>query len=602
MKNKTIPARSEVEDSNKWDLSSLYVSDNSWEKDFQNFGSRILEVENFRGRLGRSPEIFAECLELMTSLNRQSENLAVYAHLKMSEDAGDSENQKRVARITNAAAKYETLSSFFHPELHSIEESLLKDYMNREDIKPFSIMLSKVLRYKPHILSEAEEKLLALQIESSQTASKAFNALTDADLEFGFVETPEGAVPLSQSSFAFFMLNQDRELREKAYKQFYAHFLGHKNTLSALYAGSVHQDIYMAKARNFPTARAAALFPDKMPEQVYDTLVAAVRENLPALHKYYSLRKKLLGVSELRHYDVYVPLLKTVSSHYTYEEAVDIIHAALGPLGDDYRNTLRSGLLGSWVDRYENKGKRSGAFSWGAYGSDPYILMNYKEEVLRDLFTLAHEGGHSMHSYYSRRANPFQHYEYTIFEAEVASTFNEQLLGKHLLSLAEDREKKAYLIGKAVDDIIATIFRQTMFAEYEHICHSLAEKGEPLSVDVLRGEYRKLLSSYFGPEMVLEEESDMEGLRIPHFYRAFYVYKYATGLSAAIYLSEMVMAGGKSERERYLSFLASGGSRFPLESLAMAGVDMEKPEPVLGALNYFRSQVEELSRLLSFKE
>jgi oligoendopeptidase F len=394
------------------------------------------------------------------------------------------------------------------------------------------------------------------------------------------------------------MEKSDRDLRQRAYKAFYKQFDAHKTTLAALYGGSVKQDVIKARIRGFPSARAMALFPDNVDESVYDNLVATINANLNTLHRYYELRKKALGLSELRHYDVYVPIVQSATRHTTWNEAVDMISQALSPLGDEYVETLRSGLLGRWADRYENKGKRSGAFSAGSYSGDPYILMNYKEDVIRDVFTLAHEGGHSMHSWYSAKHNPFMHYGYTIFEAEVASTFNEELLFRHLMKTADSRELKAYLVNKRVDDILATLFRQTMFAEFEHRVHALEEGGNPLTVDVLRSEYRTLLTKYFGPAMVFEDESDLEGLRIPHFYGAFYVYKYATGISASLALAERVLSGGKQEREDYFSFLKSGGSRFPIESLKMAGVDMSRPEPIQAACDTFGKLVKELEGLL----
>jgi oligoendopeptidase F len=341
-----------------------------------------------------------------------------------------------------------------------------------------------------------------------------------------------------------------------------------------------------------------ALFPDNVPQTVYDNLVSTVNANLAPLHRYYALRKRVLQLEELRHYDVYVPLTSQASLRTTWNEATDLIADALSPLGDEYVNTLCSGLRGRWADRYENKGKRSGAFSAGAYIGDPYILMNYKEDSIRDVFTMAHEGGHSMHSWYSAKSNPFMHYGYTIFEAEVASTFNEELLFRYLLAHAETRELKRYLVNKRADDILSTLYRQTMFAEFEKRTHELEESGVPLTAETLRAEYRLLLVKYFGPAMVFENESDLEGLRIPHFYRAFYVYKYATGISAALALADKVLAGGAREREDYFVFLKSGGSRFPIESLKAAGVDMSTPTPVEGACRAFGRIVEELEGLL----
>ena len=330
---------------------------------------------------------------------------------------------------------------------------------------------------------------------------------------------------------------------------------------------------------------------------VYDNLIDTVHTNLPMLHRYYSLRKKVLKLENLRHYDVYVPLVSGVSRKTPYNEAVEIIRQALAPLGSEYTDTLCSGLTGGWVDRYENKGKRSGAFSSGGYTGYPYILLNYKEDVIRDVFTMAHEGGHSMHSWYSAHSNPFMQYNYTIFEAEVASTFNEELVFNYLYEQG-DESMKAYLLSMRASDILATLHRQTMFAEYEKETHRLAENGIPLTVDELRSIYRKLLEQYFGPEMVFEDTSDLEGLRIPHFYSAFYVYKYATGISAALALADRVIKGGKDERDAYFTFLRSGGSRYPIESLKIAGVNMEESTPVQAALDKFAGIVTQLEQLL----
>jgi oligoendopeptidase F len=394
------------------------------------------------------------------------------------------------------------------------------------------------------------------------------------------------------------MRNPDRDLRRRAYEAFYKGFDAHRNTIATLYAGSVKLDVYRARARRFPGSRVASLFPDDVAESVYDNLVATIGANLEGLHAYYDLRKKVIGNADLRHWDVYVPLAPEARAEHSYDEAVKLVTDALVPLGDEYVTTLRDGLRGGWVDRYENRGKRSGAFSSGSYSADPFILMNYKPDVLRDVFTLAHEGGHSMHSWYSARSNPFPSYRYAIFEAEVASTFNEELLFKHLYQTAPDDSTRASLMSGRVDNIIATLFRQTMFAEFESRTHAMHEGGEALTVDSLRAEYRRLLVKYFGPALVLEELSDLEGLRIPHFYNAFYVYKYATGISASIALARRVLGGSRRERGDYFAFLRSGGSRFPLESLKVAGVDMSTPLPIEDACAEFAANVVELRRLL----
>ena len=353
----------------------------------------------------------------------------------------------------------------------------------------------------------------------------------------------------------------------------------------------------MARARGYDSCLHSALYGNKVPESVYRNLIECIHKNLPALHEYYSLRKKALGLEELRHYDVYVPLVKSVETKTTYEESVEICRNALTPLGKEYTDRLCDGLLNGWADRYENTGKRSGAFSSGCYTGDPFILLNYNDSNIRDVFTMAHEGGHSMHSWYSVHNNPFMSYEYTIFEAEVASTFNEELVFDYLLENAKSDEMKKYLLAMRADDILATLYRQTMFAEFELKTHEFVENGTPLTAELLRKTYRELLELYFGPEMVFEDNSDMEGLRIPHFYSAFYVYKYATGISAALALAKRVKNGGEKERNDYFEFLKSGGSRYPIESLRVAGVDMESVEPVQAACDTFKEIVDKLKKL-----
>ncbi len=583
-----IPAREEIPEQYKWDLSRLFQNDSEWEKSLESLENRINEIEPYKGTLGTSAQQLFNFLKLMSELEEESETLGNYAFLKTAEDAGNSKNQDRMARYMRVATNLSSALSFFNPELQSIEEDVMESFLNSSILKDYRIMLKKVLRFKPHILSDESEKILAMQSEANQTPSKVFSALSDVDMDFGSVETSQGTIPLSQSTFGMLMINSDREIREKAYRQFYKTYESHKNTLAALYAGSVQLDVYKAKVRKYSSSREMKLFPDKVPEKVYDNLIETVGSYLPVLHEYYAFRREKLGLETLRHWDVYVPLVRSVETNFSFEDAAATVIKALEPLGEEYCRTLENGLLGRWVDRYENRGKRSGAFSSGGYRGDPYILMNYKDTVLRDLFTLAHEGGHSMHSWYSVRNNPFQHYSYTIFEAEVASTFNEQLVAKYLTEHADSPEMEAYITGKQLDDIIATIFRQTMFAEFEHRAHTMVESGTPLTVESIRKLYRDLLEKYFGNGVVLENVSDMEAMRIPHFYRSYYVYKYATGLSAAIALSKRVLEGGEKEREEYLDFLKSGGSKYPLESLKDAGVDMSSPEPVKASMEVFR--------------
>ena len=596
----TIPERKDIQIRDTWNLSALYANDAAWEADLKTLEESIPKVSAWKGKLGESAANLSEALKFIVGkLGLMGECLGTYVFLRQSENLGDGNVQGLYGRYVNIATKLAAAASWMEPEILSIDNVRMTQFLEDELLADFRIYLSKMLRFKPHVLSELEEKLLAKQMETANVTSKTFTALTDADMDFGSVKTAEGEIPLTQSTYSKLLEDEDRAVREEAYRKFYSVFNGHRNTLANLYAGTVLQDKYKAEVRGYPSARAKALFPDKVPMEVYDNLISSVRNHLPALHEYYALRAEILDIpDDLRLWDVYVPLLSGIKLTHTWDEAVNVVSDALKPLGAEYVNTIRAGLTGRWADRYENKGKRSGAFSAGSYLGEPYILMNYKEDVLSHVFTLAHEGGHSMHSWYSIRNNPFPHYDYTIFEAEVASTFNEELLAHKLLSETDDKRLKAYILNKQIDKITGTIFRQTMFAEFERDSHDMAEKGEPLTVDTLRIGYRKLLEAYFGPAMHFEEVSDLECLRIPHFYRAFYVYKYATGLSAAMTLAQRVLNGGESERNDYLNFLKSGGSRYPLESLRVARVDMASPDAIDSALTQFGSMVADFRNLL----
>ncbi|MDR1908322.1 MAG: oligoendopeptidase F [Spirochaetaceae bacterium] len=598
MAQNTIPLRSEVKAEDTWDLSSLFPDDAAWAGALADYEKLAEKIPAFRGTLGGSAGALADFMDFSRDLGLLEERLLYYADLRQSEDEAGSDARAMTGRFTMLYAKTRAALSWSAPEIQAVPAEAMAAFLEHPRLVDYRVYLARLLRFKPYVLSEAEERIIALHDEAAGVAGDVFSLLTNADMDFGEVDTPEGKKPVSQSAFSAFMENPDRELRRRAYESFYGTYEAHKNTLAALYAGSVKQDVIQARVRGYASARAAALFPDKVDEAVYDNLIAVVSANLAPLHRYYALRRRALGLGELRHYDVYTPLVPAASRKTTWNEAVEMVSAALAPLGEEYTGTLRAGLLGRWADRYENKGKRSGAFSAGSYTGAPYILMNYKDDVIRDVFTLAHEGGHSMHSWYSARSNPFMQYGYTIFEAEVASTFNEELLFRYLVKHAETPELRTYIVNKKADDLLATLYRQTMFAEFEKQTHELEEAGTPLTVDLLRALYRGLLEKYFGPGMALEEASDLEGLRIPHFYRAFYVYKYATGVSASLALAERVLGGAAAEREDYFRFLRSGGSRFPMESLRIAGVDMSEPAPVEAACRVFGALVEDLERLI----
>ncbi len=597
-KSNTIPNRNEVPAKDKWDLSTLYKSDDEWEKDLSLILSLSKEFVSFKGHLAESSQSLLSAVKAYESLLKTIETVYCYASLLHTADESDSKAQDMEGRAAMAYAKADAEGAFFSPELMAIEDEKINQWIEQPEFKDYKVFIQKALHEKPYTLSEKEERILSLSSEAMQTAGNTFSLLENVDMDFESVRSGNDEIPLTQSTFSLLIRSPDRNVRKDAYKKFYKSFVKHQNTIASLYSGNVNADIFYSRARGFKSSLEASLYSDKVSPKVYTNLIETVHKNLPALHHYYSLRKKILGLEELRHYDVYVPLVKDVETKTSYEQAVEICRNALSPLGKDYTDTLCGGLLGGWVDRYENKGKRSGAFSSGAYKGYPYILLNYKDDAIRDVFTIAHEGGHSMHSYFSKNSNPFMCYEYTIFEAEVASTFNEELVFEYLLNNAKTDNMKAYLLAMRADDVLATLHRQTMFAEFELKAHELVENGTPLNAEVLRGIYRKLLEQYFGPEMVFEEESDMEGLRIPHFYNSFYVYKYSTGISAALALAKRVTQGGEKEREDYFKFLKSGGSRYPLESLKLAGVDMSSTEPVQAALDTFAQIVSELEQTL----
>jgi oligoendopeptidase F len=606
---KKLQARSQVKPADTWDLASLFNSDEEWEKAFGAWEKQIGRYEKFRGTLGDGPTALAKLFEFDCEFDRVAERLGTYAHLKTTEDMADSRYQRMLGRYEHAATLAAEATSFIRPEILSLPDKKLGEYLKAKQLTAFHLQLERMVRYKPHTLGAGEEKLLAMQSEMAGAADRVFRQLTDADLKFGMCKNEKGeSVELSHSSFSSLLRSPNRNVRRKAFDQYYAQFQAHENSLAAAYSSSVQKDVYYAKARGYPSAREGSLFHDNVPVAVYDNLIAAVRSKLPAVYKYLEVRRKKMRLRDIHHYDTYVPILSELDSTHTWKQAVDVVVKSLEPMGDEYCRVLHDGLAGRWCDRYPNQGKRSGAFSSGSYDGWPYILMNYQADVLDHVFTLAHEAGHSMHSYYSAKHQPYQYYNYTIFVAEVASTFNEQLLSRHLMHKAatasrgnngkNSNKQRAYLINREIDSIRGTIIRQTMFAEFEKISHALVESGEPLTVETLKTEYGKLLADYFGPDFVIDEQLKLECLRIPHFYHAFYVYKYATGLSAAIALSERVTSGGKKELNDYLSFLKGGCSKWPLDLLKDAGVDMARPEPVETALNYFERLVEELDELI----
>ena len=583
--------RSEQKVQDTWAL--MYSSSEEWQKDYDALLVEIEEINSYKGKLN-SREDLLSFLKLYEELGIKLETVSIYASLSLESDGQNPENQRLMGLTATIGSMFGQYVSFFTPELLAIDRALLLQWIEEPEFKDFKIFLEKNIYEAKHTLSAREEYLLSLNSKAAAGAANAYHDLCDIDLDFGYV----GDEKLTISNYVVFLRSKDEKVRKEAYEKLYGVYKNHENTISKLYAANVDKNLFYAKAKGFDSCLERALFPDNVDKIVYKNLVDTVNENLPILHRYYTLVKKVLKLDTLNHYDVYMPLVDSVESNYTYDEACLAIKEATKVLGSEYQDILYKGLTTDrWVDRYENEGKRSGAFSAGTYKNKPYILMNYKDNVISSLFTLIHEGGHSMHSYYSSKSNPFSCYDYTIFEAEVASTFNEQLLSHYLLESTKDVEMKKYLLGSQLFSIVSTLFRQTMFAEFELLMHEIVEKGGVITCQVQKDTYQGLLEKYFGPELKFDKElSCLECFRIPHFYRAFYVYKYATGISSSITLAENVLAG--NGLENYLAFLKSGGTKFPLDSLKLAGVDLSTKEPIEKAIKYFEKLLNEFSELV----
>jgi oligoendopeptidase F len=525
--------------------------------------------------------------------------LYTFAHLKSDEDKSNQFYLGLYERALNVHTRSSEMASFMTPEIQSIPEEIILRYLEDEALTEYKFYLEKILRYKPHTRNESEEQILAMSREVANAPSQVFGQLDNVDLKFGTITDDSGKeIELSHGNFTTFLINPQHDIRKKAFFQYYQAYQDHKHTLAATLAHTAKKDLFYSRARNFENCRKAALFSDNIPETVYDNLIETVKTNLEPLFKYLNFRQKVLRLKNLHFYDTYVPIIADVQFRMPYEEAVEVCAKAMQPLGDEYTLILKDGLLSGWVDRYENRGKRSGAYSSGCYDSPPYILLNYEENNINSLYTLAHEAGHSMHSYFSKKHQPYVDHDYTIFVAEVASTFNEDLLSRYLLDYYKDDSRmKAYILTREIDNIRATLFRQTMFAEFEKTIHAVVEANQPLTLDVITANYRKLLETYFGNTLVLDPELSLECLRIPHFYSAFYVYKYATGVSAAIALADKVVKDRGSVRQAYLNFLKLGGSKFPLDELLEAGVDMGSPEPIKLAIKHFAKLVDTLIQI-----
>lgn len=594
-----LPTRDQVDPADCWDLSVLYRDVEAWERDFVACEAMVPSLAAFRGTLDQGAAHLRRFLDLDVEQDRLLSKLYTFAQRKSDEDTSNGKYKGLCDRISSLWSRISEALAFFRSELMALPDETLAAYMASEELAPFRFNLELLVRAKPYTLSEPEERILAMASEITRAPSNIFGQLNDADLRFGFVDDEDGTpVEVTHGSYSVFLSKPDRELRRRFFKTFYTAYDAHKNTFAATLAGGVKRNIFNARARGFGSAREAALFNMELPEAVYDSLLTAVERHLPALHRYYDLRRQLLGFDDIHFYDLFVPLVADMRLEHAYEDAVDKVVASLAPLGDDYTSTLRGGLLKGWVDRYENRGKRSGAYSAGSYDAHPFILLNYRPEELDHVYTLTHEAGHAMHSWYSNANQPPQYANYTIFVAEVASTFNEVLLTRYLLENTNDVRMRAFILNREIDNIRSTLYRQAMFAEFEHRVHQHAEANKALSLDEMSGLYHDILAKHFGPRFTLDPELDIEYLRIPHFYYNFYVFQYATGISAAYALAGRVLSGEAGALEAYKGFLSAGGSKYPIDILADAGVDMRDPAPVEAALTHFERRIDELAALL----
>ena len=594
-----ILERHEIPTHDTWDLESIFLNDKQWEQAAREFKEQVTEVEVFRGKLSESADTLLQALSKHLELEEKLGKLFTYAHMRHDQDTGNSYYAALHDQAYGLISLLEQKASYITPELLAMDPEQLSRYVaEHKQLQDFSHMFDQLKKQREHILSEKEEELLARAKEALLASSQAFGALNNADLTFPTIKNEKGEdVQITHGRFVPLLQSENREIRKAAFEAVYSTYEKYKNTFAATLSGQVKGDIFNAQSRKYANAREAALSETHIPVGVYDSLVETVEEHLPLLHRYVNLRKKCLGVDELHMYDLYTPIIKDVEFTVTYEEAKQKVIEAVKPLGDEYVKRLTEGFENRWVDIHENKGKRSGAYSSGAYGTKPFILMNWQDDV-DNLFTLAHEFGHSMHSDYTRNNQPYVYGDYTIFVAEVASTLNEALLHHYFIKNLDDKEKKLYILNYFLEGFRGTVFRQTMFAEFEQMIHEKVEAGGALTADELTSMYYDLNVKYYGKDMVVDEEIGFEWARIPHFYYNFYVFQYATGYSAAAALSKQVLEEGQPAVERFIDFLKTGSSDYPIEMLKKAGVDMTTSEPIKQAMQLFEKTLDQIEELL----
>ena len=591
--------REEIEEKYTWDLSYIYKKDSDWQNDFNKVSKEIKQISNFKGILVSNAKNLLNYLNLSCLLERKLYKLYYYANLKHDQDTTNSKYQEMLGKIKNLINKYEELDAYSNPELMRVDYSLIKDFYKQEPkLKEYEFILENIYRFKKHILDDDTEKLLSSLSKVFDKSAETFEMLTDADMKFGMITDEKGhEAELTESNYRVFLQSKDRNIRKKAFEQLLGKYSEFKNTISSTFAGNVDMLTTLAKLKHYRSSLEASLFSDNVSPKVYNNLIDTINDNLNVIYKYFDLKKKFLKLDELHLYDQYVDLVKENTKEYPFEEGKKIVLKALSVLGEDYVNNLNKAFNERWIDVYNNVGKRSGAYSSGFYDTKPYVLLNY-ENTLNDVSTLAHELGHSMHTYYSCLNNPYQYSKYTIFVAEVASTVNELLLNLYLLNNTSDKEEKKYILSNLMDLFKATLYRQTMFAEYERDMHLKNEKGEVLTNELLCNEYYKLNLKYFGPDVVVDDLIKYEWERIPHFYYDFYVYKYVIGLSCACFIVDGILNKKDKALENYLKFLSSGGSDYPINELKIAGIDVTKKEVIESAIKMFDGFIDQFIELM----
>lgn len=593
-----IPLRSEIRDEYKWKLCDIYTSDVEWQEEFSTLKASLSEMKQYRNRLGEAPEILLACLKARDRINMTSEKIFAYARMHRDENNADTTYQAMTGKAEALLSEAGEATAFVEPEILAIPDAKLAEFRKAEGMAEYSFFFENLQRQKKHILSPAEEELLARMSEVADASANTFNMLAHADMQFSEITDSAGRkLRLSEARYRSFIMSPDRKLRQQAFTGLFGAYNQYRNTFASTLAGNVKKNIVFANSRKYGSAIEAALEPNNVPLTVYDNVISTVTNNLQPLHRYIALKKKALRLDEIHMYDLYTPIVPDVELTYSYEEGRDLVRKALQPLGNDYLAVLDQALTKSWIDVYENQGKQTGAYSWGVYGVHPFILLNYSDRY-DDVSTLAHELGHTIHSFFSHKHQPYITSSYTIFSAEVASTTNETLLMDYMLKTTRDKKVRLYLINQYLEQVRATVYRQTMFAEFEKALHEKVQSGETITADLLDEMWHQLNVKYYGTEIVVDKEINVEWARIPHFYSSFYVYQYATGFSAANALADQILKEGQPAQQRYLRFLKSGGSDYSIELLKAAGVDMSSPQAIEITLAKFSMLLDELAVLL----